>query len=147
LGWPLTVFATPEGRPFFAGTYFPPQPRGGLPAFRQVPAAVRDAGTERRDQIDGTADPDAAALAQVRAGGGAEASALPTIDEVVSAARALADREDREFGGFGGPDAAAPKFPVATALRFLQAPVIREAAAEASAVADRALAAMAASPL
>ena len=36
LGWPLTVFATPEGRPFFAGTYFPPQPRGGMPAFRQV---------------------------------------------------------------------------------------------------------------
>ncbi|MET0736306.1 MAG: thioredoxin domain-containing protein, partial [Microbacterium sp.] len=49
LGWPLTVFVTPEGRPFFAGTYFPPQPRGGLPAFRQVLAAVGEAWTERRE--------------------------------------------------------------------------------------------------
>ena len=146
LGWPLTVFATPEGRPFFAGTYFPPQPRGGMPAFRQVLAAVREAWEERRDQIDGTADAVVSALAEVRAGGGA-ASALPSIEQLADAARVLASREDREFGGFGGADPNAPKFPVATALRFLQARAVREAAAEASAVADRALAAMAASPL
>ncbi|MBD8024777.1 thioredoxin domain-containing protein [Microbacterium gallinarum] len=146
LGWPLTVFATPEGRPFFAGTYFPPQPRGGMPAFRQVLAAVREAWEERRDQIDGTADAVVSALAEVRAGGGA-ASALPSIEQLADAARVLASREDREFGGFGGADPSAPKFPVATALRFLQARAVREAAAEASAVADRALAAMAASPL
>lgn len=143
LGWPLTVFATPEGRPFYAGTYFPPEPRAGIPAFRQVLAAVREAWTQRRDQIDGTADAVASALAEARAAGAA--GALPSPDDVVAAARALAAREDPQHGGFGGGPA--PKFPVATALRFLQARTVREAAPDASAVADRALAAMAASPL
>ncbi|GAA1993643.1 thioredoxin domain-containing protein [Microbacterium pumilum] len=146
LGWPLTVFVTPEGRPFFAGTYFPPEPRSGLPAFRQVLAAVREAWTERRDEIDGTADAIVSALAEAGAALDAGATA-PKIDELALAAAAVAAREDREFGGFGGPDPAAPKFPVATALRFLQARAIREVSAEASAVADRALAAMAASAL
>ncbi|MFC0198768.1 thioredoxin domain-containing protein, partial [Microbacterium arthrosphaerae] len=59
----------------------------------------------------------------------------------------LAAREDPRHGGFGDPAAPAPKFPVATALRFLQTRLVRERAAEAAAVADRALAAMAASPL
>lgn len=153
LGWPLTVFVTPEGRPFFAGTYFPPEPRSGLPAFRQVLAAVHEAWTERREQIDGTANALVSALAEVRGGAaaggaGAAASALPSTEDLATAARALAAREDREFGGFGGADAPhAPKFPVATALRFLQAPVVREAAPDAAAVADRALAAMSASAL
>lgn len=144
LGWPLTVFATPDGRPFYAGTYFPPQPRGGMPAFRQVLAAVREAWEERREEIDGTASAIVEALADVRAQAG-EASALPDPDDLATAARALAEREDREFGGFGGGEG--PKFPVATALRFLQHEVVREGAADAAAVADRALAAMAASPL
>lgn len=150
LGWPLTVFVTPEGRPFYAGTYFPPQPRAGMPSFRQVLAAVREAWTERREQIDGTADAIVAALADVRAGAisdDAPASAAPSRDELIAAARALAGQEDPRYGGFGGPNVAAPKFPVATALRFLQAPLVRDAAPEASAVADRALAAMAGSPL
>lgn len=146
LGWPLTVFTTPEGRPFYAGTYFPPQPRGGRPAFRQVLAAVREAWEQRRDQIDGTATAIVEALADVRAQAtGGEASLLPTVADLAAAARSLADREDREFGGFGGGEG--PKFPVATALRFLQHPLLREHAADAAAVADRALSAMAASPL
>ncbi|MFE7844358.1 thioredoxin domain-containing protein [Microbacterium sp. NPDC057407] len=147
LGWPLTVFVTPEGRPFYAGTYFPPQPRGGMPAFRQVLAAVREAWEQRREEIDGTAKAIVDALADVRASAGDEASALPAPDELAAAAVALAEREDREFGGFGGADPAAPKFPVATALRFLQTDVVRERAAATSGVASRALAAMAASPL
>lgn len=147
LGWPLTVFTTPEGRPFYAGTYFPPEPRGGMPAFRQVLAAVREAWTERREQVDGTGEAIVSALADVRGAGPDEASALPSIAELAHAARALALREDREFGGFGGSDPSAPKFPVATALRFLQTRAIREAMGEAAAVADRAVAAMAASEL
>nr|BFF12117.1 hypothetical protein GCM10025699_34200 [Microbacterium flavescens] len=118
-----------------------------MPAFRQVLAAVREAWEERRDQVDGTAEAVVSALAEVREGVGDEASALPSIEQLAEAARALASREDPEFGGFGGGDPAAPKFPVATALRFLQARAVREAAPEASAVAHRALAAMAASPL
>jgi len=147
LGWPLTVFATPEGRPFYAGTYFPPQPRAGLPAFRQVLAAVHEAWTERRDQIDETADAVAGALAEVRASAVVGEVATPTTEELVGAAHALARREDPVHGGFGDPDTGAPKFPVATALRFLQTRVVQEHAAGASAVADRALAAMAGSEL
>ena len=146
LGWPLTVFTTPEGRPFFAGTYFPPEPRGGIPAFRQVLAAVSEAWTERRDQVDGTGAAILDALSEVRAAE-REERPIPTVPELAAAARALAEREDREYGGFGGGSLETPKFPVATALRFLQARPVREAAAEASAIADRALAAMAASQL
>lgn len=147
LGWPLTVFTTPGGHPFYAGTYFPPEPRGGLPAFRQVLAAVSEAWSERRDEIDATAGAVAAALAEVSVAEPVEASAVPTAADLAAAARALAGREDPRFGGFGDPAAPAPKFPVATALRFLQSRTIRDAAAEASVVADRALAAMSASPL
>ncbi|GAA1465626.1 thioredoxin domain-containing protein [Microbacterium thalassium] len=146
LGWPLTVFATPEGRPFYAGTYFPPEPRAGMPSFRQVLAAVHEAWTTRRDEIDATGAAVVSALADA---GGAEPSGgqPPAADDLVAAARALSALEDREYGGFGGADPSAPKFPVATALRFLQAPLIRRDAPEAAAVADRAIAAMAASDL
>ncbi|WP_194395847.1 thioredoxin domain-containing protein [Microbacterium atlanticum] len=147
LGWPLTVFTTPEGRPFYAGTYFPPEPRAGMPSFRQVLAAVREAWTERRDQIDSTADAVADALAEVQVAAPASGASLPTSEELAAAARILAAREDPRHGGFGDPTTPAPKFPVATALRFLQTRVVREGAPEASAVADRALDAMAASEL
>src|ERR687884_1712880 len=50
-GWPMTVFLTPEGEPFFGGTYFPPEPRYGLPSFRQLLAAVSDAYRERRGDV------------------------------------------------------------------------------------------------
>ncbi len=138
LGWPLTVFTTPDGHPFYAGTYFPPQPRAGMPAFRQVLAAVREAWTDRREQIVGTADAVREALAAASV---PEPTSVPELEDLDQAAASIAAREDREYGGFGG----APKFPVATALRFLQS--IRDSAPEASAVADRALAAMAASEL
>src|SRR5437667_12353981 len=50
-GWPTTVFMTPEGQPFYAGTYFPPEPRHGLPSFRQLLVAVSEAWHERRDDL------------------------------------------------------------------------------------------------
>ena len=50
-GWPMTVFLTPEGEPFFGGTYYPPEPRHGLPSFRQVLSAVADAYRERRADV------------------------------------------------------------------------------------------------
>ena len=50
-GWPMTVFLTPEGEPFYGGTYFPPEPRHGLPSFRQVLVATAEAYRERRDEV------------------------------------------------------------------------------------------------
>jgi uncharacterized protein YyaL (SSP411 family) len=50
-GWPMTVFLTPEGRPFYAGTYFPPQPRMGMPSFQQLLAAIAEAWKERRAEV------------------------------------------------------------------------------------------------
>ena len=140
LGWPLTVFATPQGRTFYAGTYWPPEARGQMPAFRDVLAAVREAWTMRREQAVESADAVADALAQAAV---AAPSDLPSSAELVVAAEAIAGREDTMFGGFGG----APKFPVATTLGFLQQPLLRRAAQPAAAAAERALAAMASSDL
>jgi uncharacterized protein YyaL (SSP411 family) len=113
LGWPLSVFATPGGAAFFAGTYFPPVPISGHPSFRDVLDAVLDAWTNRRDAVDANA---AAIGAAVTAVAEHDPSAtVPARDEIEGAAKALAAHEDHEFGGFGG----APKFPVAPILSFL----------------------------
>ncbi|WP_448720823.1 thioredoxin domain-containing protein [Microbacterium natoriense] len=140
LGWPLTVFATPRGRAFYAGTYWPPAPRPPMPAFRDVLAAVREAWTLRRAQAEESADAVADALAHAALSTPGD---LPDAAELTAAAQAIAAREDRVHGGFGG----APKFPVATVLGFLLSPLVHREAAEASAAAARALAAMAASAL
>ncbi len=137
LGWPLNVFVTPLGRAFFAGTYFPPEPRGGHPAFRQVLDAVLDAWTTRRAQVEDSAARVAEALA---AGESRRETALPLeFDGVVAE---LVAYEDRQFGGFGG----APKFPVAPVLLFLLARA-SVGDAEAGGLAERTLDAMAASDL
>ena len=136
LGWPLTVFATSEGRAFFAGTYFPPQPVAGRASFRQVLDAVWDAWTVRRTEVESDAGKVATALAAA-AEAATSVADLPD-DRVLDAAVAqLAEAEDPEFGGFG----TAPKFPVAPLLDFLLAhPSGHELAA-------RTLERMAASPL
>ena len=145
LGWPLSVFTTPDGRAFFAGTYFPPEPRGGMPSFSQVLAAVRQAWTERRDTVDAAAS---AVVAALQEAGASEPSDLPTLAQLADAARRAASAEDPQHGGFagGGGDAATPKFPMTPALGFLQR-AGRDAGAHTQDVAERALAAMAASPL
>ncbi|MDQ0728887.1 thioredoxin domain-containing protein [Microbacterium sp. W4I20] len=140
LGWPLTVFATPRGRTFYAGTYWPPDARPPMPAFRDVLAAVREAWIERRAQAEESADAVRDALARAAVSAPSE---LPSAGPIAEAAEAISAREDRHFGGFGG----APKFPVATTLRFLQNPLVRREAPEAAASARRALAAMTESAL
>ncbi|MFB7251616.1 thioredoxin domain-containing protein [Microbacterium sp. NPDC056234] len=140
LGWPLTVFATGEGHTFFAGTYWPPEGRGQLPAFRDVLAAVQEAWTVRHDRVVESADAVAHALAEASVSAPTD---LPSVADLAAAARSIAAQEDRSFGGFGG----APKFPVATTLGFLQSPVVRAEATDAAASASRALAAMADSAL
>jgi uncharacterized protein len=143
LGWPLTVFATPEGRAFYAGTYFPPQPVPGLPAFREVLGAMVDAWMDRREDVEDTAGRLAAALAQAAALSVSHGvPVLPTTADFAGVVNELAQFEDVDHGGFGG----APKFPVAPVLGFLldRADAGDEAA---GALARRALDAMATSPL
>jgi uncharacterized protein YyaL (SSP411 family) len=139
LGWPLNVFATPEGKTFFAGTYFPPTPLQGRASFRQVLEAVLDAWRDRRDEVESNASQIAAALTSQ---GHQRGGVLPTEPDFAAIVSELAGYEDTEFGGFGG----APKFPVATVLGFL---LDREGAgdAEAGAIARRTLTAMANSEL
>ena len=115
LGWPLTVFATPEGRTFYAGTYFPPKPVQGMPAFVEVLAAVDEAWRERRTDLDETAT--AVANALTAASAAQTAGPLPDRARLDAAVAALAAEEDRLHGGFGR----APKFPVAPVLGFLAA--------------------------
>lgn len=139
LGWPLSVFATPQGKAFFAGTYFPPVPVQGRASFRQVLGAVLDAWVERREQVELNAVQLAAALS---AQGLQRPGPLPVEADFATIVGELEAYEDTEFGGFGG----APKFPMANVLGFL---LDRESLGDeaAGALARRALDAMAASEL
>lgn len=139
LGWPLNVFVTPEGKAFYAGTYWPPAPAGGRASFDQVLDAVIDAWTNRRDEVDANASTVAAALA---------AQVVPPSGELPEASARngvvaeLVENEDIVHGGFGG----APKFPVAPVIGFLQN-AGDAGSTTAAELAERTLAAMAASPL
>ncbi|WP_400999772.1 thioredoxin domain-containing protein [Agromyces sp. GXQ0307] len=136
LGWPLTVFARPDGRAFYAGTYFPPRAQQGIPAFREVLQAVGEAWNERRDDLDRTADAVGEAIAAASvARTDADLPDRAAMDEAIGR---LAADEDALHGGFG----AAPKFPVAPVLGFLAV-----AGADARELATRTLRKMGASPL
>jgi uncharacterized protein len=112
-GWPMTVFLTPEGEPFFGGTYFPPAPRHGLPSFREVLDAVASAYRERRADVIRSA---AQLVEAIRSSSEVAPSSDPLTESVLSeAGRGLRRVFDAEHGGFGG----APKFPPASALEFL----------------------------
>jgi uncharacterized protein YyaL (SSP411 family) len=112
-GWPMTVFLTPAGEPFFGGTYFPPAPRQGMPAFRDVLQAVADAYVNRRDDIGRQA---AQLVDALERGSALSPSHDPlTSGLLTEAAAVLREQFDREHGGFGG----APKFPPASAIEFL----------------------------
>ena len=111
-GWPMTVFTTPDGEPFYCGTYFPPRPASGMPAFRQVLAAIADAWTGRRAEL-------VAAGAQIVGAMSARLDLGPPAplsgDVLDAAVRALGSAYDEEAAGFGG----APKFPPSMVLEFL----------------------------
>jgi uncharacterized protein YyaL (SSP411 family) len=112
-GWPLTVFLTPGGEPFFGGTYFPPEPRHGLPSFRQVLRAVADAYRERPEDVAAQAGVLVDAL---RRSAETEPSREPLSEALLAEAeRGLASQLDPRWGGFGH----APKFPPASVLEFL----------------------------
>jgi uncharacterized protein YyaL (SSP411 family) len=112
-GWPMTVFLTPAGEPFLGGTYFPPEPRHGMPAFRQVLVAVSDAYRERREDVARQA---AALVEALRQAAAVAPSTEPLMESLLGeAVRALRRQFDAQWGGFGG----APKFPPASTLEFL----------------------------
>ncbi|MBN4925674.1 thioredoxin domain-containing protein [Hoyosella rhizosphaerae] len=113
-GWPMTCFLTPSGEPFYCGTYYPSQPRGGMPTFTQLLGAINDTWANRRDEVHHAASAVTEALQR-------NTQALPETERSLSpellnaaASRVIAD-EDIAFGGFG----AAPKFPPAAIMEAL----------------------------
>ena len=133
-GWPTTVFMTPDGRPFYAGTYYPPEPRHGLPSLTQLLRAIATAWREQRSDLEAQAERLVGAL-----GGSArlEAADGPLSAELLeSAERALAREFEPAFGGFGR----APKFPPASAVELL----LRRGGGEALEIVRRTLDGMAA---
>src|SRR5918997_1304862 len=112
--WPMTVFMTPDGAPFYGGTYFPPTPRGGMPSFQQLLLTLADAYENRRGEVLQSAD---SVRDYLRASTGAampkaETSGTNLLD---AAASGLLAQHDARFGGFGG----APKFPQPMNLEVL----------------------------
>ncbi|MFF7971855.1 DUF255 domain-containing protein [Streptomyces sp. NPDC007905] len=112
-GWPMTVFLTPDAEPFYFGTYFPPEPRHGMPSFRQVLQGVRQAWDERREEVGEVAGKIVRDLAQREIG--YQTAQLPGEQELAQALLGLTREYDPQRGGFGG----APKFPPSMVLEFL----------------------------
>jgi len=141
-GWPLTVFLTPRQKPFFGGTYFPPEDRYGLPSFSNVLRLVSDAYRERRGEVDQEAEEIASAIGRVAAQESARAHgvAAPVLgpDLLARATESLVRRFDDENGGFGGR----PKFPNTMSLDVLLRRGAREGDERAVARVTHALGAM-----
>jgi uncharacterized protein len=112
-GWPMTVFLLPDGRPFYGGTYFPLEPRYGMPSFRQVLAGVAEAYQNRRAELEAAAADMTNALQR----GALNIQTADALDDTMlrAAAKAMAQNYDPQHGGFGG----APKFPNPMNLEFL----------------------------
>jgi uncharacterized protein len=112
-GWPMTVFLTPEGVPFYGGTYFPPEDRYNMPGFPKVLMAISEAYRTRPDEVTETA---VSMLKELRRMDVArESDAAVSIDLLDAASRQLARGYDKRYGGFGS----APKFPAPMNLEFL----------------------------
>jgi uncharacterized protein YyaL (SSP411 family) len=112
-GWPMSVFLTPEGMPFFAGTYFPPTPRYNMPAFTDVLNGVANAWKEKRTEINKTGDQLTKHLRSINVPLSSPGTINP--ESLDQAALALAQSYDWKNGGWGQ----APKFPQPMALEFL----------------------------
>jgi uncharacterized protein YyaL (SSP411 family) len=112
-GWPMTVFLTPDGRPFWGGTYFPPEPRFNMPSFRQVLLAISESWATRRGDIERQGD---LLVDAIKTGSEQPASTEPLTSALLAnASSAIVRQLDPVHGGFGQ----APKFPPAATLEFL----------------------------
>ena len=140
-GWPMSVFLTPDGRPFYGGTYFPPTRTHGLPAFRDVLTGVRRAWDEQREEVEQAGSRLVAAVVERQLGAaapGEPAPGVPTPALLETAVGVIERSFDARNGGWGG----APKFPQPMTIEFL----LRRAVAgddRAAAIARRTLDAMA----
>src|SRR5215218_2461160 len=111
-GWPMSVFLTPDRKPFYAGTYFPPTPRHGLPSFSQVLQAISGAWRDRRAELLVSASEIVRQLSKPVTFAGTEAL---TAEDRDKALQALQGEFDAAYGGFGR----APKFPPSMVLEAL----------------------------
>ncbi|REJ78150.1 MAG: thioredoxin domain-containing protein [Acidobacteria bacterium] len=112
-GWPMTVFLTPDQKPFFGGTYFPPQPRFNLPSFEQILVSVSSAYADNREEVLRSAND---ILGEIRRIAIAESDQAGFGEDLLETAYLSFERSfDRRNGGFGG----APKFPAPMSLEFL----------------------------
>lgn len=136
LGWPLNVFVTPQGKTFFAGTYWPPEELGGHQSFRQVLGAVTNAWVDRREQVEANAADVAEAIHALRSSSPNPLPDRAQLDEIVAL---IAKSEDAEFGGLG----TSPKFPMVPVIEFL----LHHGSGESLGLAERTLTAMADSGL
>jgi uncharacterized protein len=109
-GWPMTVFLDHEARPFFAGTYFPKEPRQGMPSFRQIVSAISEAWRADRNEVEEQAVRLVDAIS-----GSIPPGTLPTVEQMEAAYSRISSLFDHANGGFGR----APKFPQQTVLDFL----------------------------
>jgi uncharacterized protein len=136
-GWPMTVFLTPDGEPFYGGTYYPPEPRHGLPSFREVLTAVSDAYRDRRGALEQSARQ---LVEHVRSSGDLRPSSDPLAEDVLrDALRGTRAAFEPRWGGLG----TAPKFPPASTLEFLLRMHLRTGDDDALAMAVRTLDGMA----
>jgi len=106
-GWPLTVFLTPDLKPFYGGTYFPPEDRYGRPGFPRLLMALRDAWANKQDEVQRQAAQFEEGLGELATYGLEAAPSALTVADVVAMGQHMAKQVDRVHGGFGG----APKFP------------------------------------
>lgn len=112
-GWPMSVFLTPGLKPFYGGTYWPPESRMGMPGFREILAKVHEAWVTKRGELDHSAEELTAAVREIAASAGDRAALNDGL--LNRAMQRLAGIADRRYGGFGG----APKFPHSMDLRLL----------------------------
>jgi uncharacterized protein YyaL (SSP411 family) len=137
-GWPLSLFLTPDGRPFYGGTYFPPSSRWGRPGFLEILGAIAGAWTSRREELETSAGELLAHLAhEASAGGGAHRAGREILAAAVAS---LARQYDPAEGGFGGP----PKFPPSMRLELLLRDALRTGSASSREMVEKTLAKMAA---
>ncbi|MHB8645617.1 MAG: thioredoxin domain-containing protein [Thermomicrobiales bacterium] len=138
-GWPMTVFLTPDGEPFYGGTYFPPEPRHGMPAFRAVLTSVATAYAEKQDDIARNV----AALRE-HLHTGLQFAGQPNGEAATTAALdAAIDAIGKDFDWVNGGFRGAPKFPQPMTLDFLLRQYVRTGSAQALDMAERTLQKMA----